>query len=55
MTVDELLDALYKEIQPKTFKDFWMNLSKYLSTYPVLKDVSLFQAQSSFNRNRINY
>ncbi len=52
MNLEELLDTLYLDIKPNSFKSFWFGLSKYQSSYPILKDVTLKQVEVAFNKNR---
>jgi len=52
MTNQEILKLLYKEIQPKTFKEFWKGLSDYKVAYPSLKDATLKQVEEVFLQSR---
>ena len=35
MTNQEILKLIYKEAQPKTFKEFWKSLYKYIQALPI--------------------
>lgn len=52
MTNQEILKLIYKEVEPKTFKEFWKSLYKYKDTYPSLKDTTLKQVEEVFLQSR---
>lgn len=54
MTLKEILNNLYSEIKPKSFKEFWLCLSKYTVTYPILKNATLHQVEEVFLENQIS-
>lgn len=49
----EVLNAVYSEVRPKTFKEFWQSFKHYKTDYPLLLKVSFKEAKELFDRKRM--